>query len=194
MDTQMHIRMFQPKTMRHCLLLGRLYERAHPKNISNPSWSGLKNNNHSQQAKGYNHYKKEGENKIGGQLVMPKKFLSQEEMSDRRTKRLCYHCDEKYTPDHYLKHKKIQLYSMDMNGDEDDVFEDASQNIDEEEDDIRPKVSVNAVLGVSDFRTMKIKGDHKKRTIFLLVDSGSTHNLLMSNWLGNWDVKLPYPD
>lgn len=39
-------------------------------------------------------------------------------------------------------------------------------------------MSVNAVSGVSDYRTMKIKGVHKKKMIFLLVDSGSTHNFI----------------
>jgi len=30
-DTQMHVRMFQPQTVRQCFRLARLYEKAHPK-------------------------------------------------------------------------------------------------------------------------------------------------------------------
>lgn len=30
-DTQMHVRMFSPQTIRHCFMLGRLYEKAHPR-------------------------------------------------------------------------------------------------------------------------------------------------------------------
>ena len=37
---------------------------------------------------------------------LPWKPLSEEEMSKRRADGLCYFCDEKYTPGHYLKHKK----------------------------------------------------------------------------------------
>lgn len=32
-DTQMHIRMFEPTTVRQCFALGRLYESAHPKGV-----------------------------------------------------------------------------------------------------------------------------------------------------------------
>jgi len=42
------------------------------------------------------------------------KFLSQEEMSQRRAKGLCYQCDEKYTLDHYLKHKKTHIYMIEV--------------------------------------------------------------------------------
>ena len=41
-------------------------------------------------------------------------FLSQAEMSDRRAKELCYYCDEKFTPEHQLKHIKTQLFDMDV--------------------------------------------------------------------------------
>ena len=35
-------------------------------------------------------------------------------MSDRRAKELCYYCDEKFTPEHQLKHIKTQLFDMDV--------------------------------------------------------------------------------
>lgn len=37
-DTQMHVRMFQPQAVRHCLMLGRLYEKAHPKKPVTQNW------------------------------------------------------------------------------------------------------------------------------------------------------------
>lgn len=58
-DTQMHVRMFQPKTVRECLLLGRLYETAHSRKHSSASWSsnkGMSRNNNS--AKGILPYQK----------------------------------------------------------------------------------------------------------------------------------------
>lgn len=42
MDTQMHIRMFQPQTVRQCLMLGKLYEMAHPRKVTPPVWSQTK--------------------------------------------------------------------------------------------------------------------------------------------------------
>lgn len=106
--------------------------------------------------------------------MIPKKFLSNEEMSDRRAKGLCYYCDEKYIPDHSLKNKNTQLYSME--GECEELYEDALQ--DEEEEEIIPQVSVNAVAGLSDYRTMKVKRVHNKRVVFILIDSGSTHNFM----------------
>jgi len=38
MDTQMHVRMFQPQTDRHCFRLGKLYEKAHLKKPYSTPW------------------------------------------------------------------------------------------------------------------------------------------------------------
>lgn len=40
-DRQMHIRMFLPQTVMQCLLLGRLYETAHPRKNLATSWNPL---------------------------------------------------------------------------------------------------------------------------------------------------------
>lgn len=46
------------------------------------------------------------------------------------------------------------------------------------EETCRPQVSVSAVTGISDFSTMKVRGTHAKKIMFVLLDSGSTHNFL----------------
>lgn len=44
-DTQMHIRMFQPQKVRQCLSLGRLYETTHPRKSPLSSiWIHIKGN------------------------------------------------------------------------------------------------------------------------------------------------------
>lgn len=68
-DTQMHVRMFQPHSVRQCLLLGRLYERAHPRNTVSSNWSTVKNSYSTNQNKSMVQYKREGDNKIGEQKV-----------------------------------------------------------------------------------------------------------------------------
>lgn len=98
MDTQMHVRMFQPQTVRHCLLLGRLYEKAHPQRTTT-------NNRHSSRQTGGGPINKQlttsrKENpystptsldvvNVNEPKRQPRKFLSQEEMSSRRAKGLC---------------------------------------------------------------------------------------------------------
>lgn len=97
-------------------------------------------------------------------------------MSDRRAKGLCYYFDEKYTPEHYLKHKNPQLYALEVDEQEEEIYEDAIQE--EEQNEVIPQISVNVVAGLSDYRTMKFKGVHKKIVVFILIDSGSTHNFI----------------
>ena len=42
LDTQMHVRMFHPTSTRECLVLGRLYEKAHPKKEVRNIWNQAK--------------------------------------------------------------------------------------------------------------------------------------------------------
>lgn len=178
-DTQMHIRMFSPQTTRQCLVLGRLYEKAHPRKEVKSGWSSQRTQSYQTQQKGLLPQKKDEEGKqkeIAGKL---KPFLSQAEMSERRAKGLCYYCDEKYTKDHYLKHKKVQLFSMD--GEEEDEYQEElyyTETDDKCGDMEQVRISINAISGITDYTTMKVRGTHGKKPIYVLIDSGSTHNFI----------------
>lgn len=177
LDTQMHVRTFHPRSTRQCLVLGRLYEAAHPKKEVKSNWSMQKSQFPSNTPRGLITMKKEETQKKewGGKM---KPFLSQAEMSERRAKGLCYYCDEKYTPEHYLKHKKTQQFSLDGEEDEED-WKDAETGAEEQTEvgDIA-QISISAVAGVSDYNTMRVKGLHGKKHLYVLIDSGSTHNFM----------------
>ncbi|CAL9216017.1 unnamed protein product [Arabidopsis halleri] len=179
-DTQMHIRMFQPTTIRQCLMLGKLYEQAHPTNnggakptVNNGSkWSGSANS----QFKGVLAAKPDWAQKSAPQVnsfkpkeqgMQPRKFLSTEEMNRRRSQGLCYFCDEKYSPEHYLTHKKKQLYMMDVEECESEETVDyhSADEGDSEVNQEHAQVSVSAVSGVSDYRTMKVRGYAGKQAL-----------------------------
>lgn len=92
-DTQMHVRMFRPQSVREFLLLGRLYETAHPRKTPSQAWSQGKGTTNS--SKGLLQYQKPSEvktyNNTGADkpkegFKQPQKFLTNEEMSDRRAK------------------------------------------------------------------------------------------------------------
>lgn len=72
LDTQMHIRMFSPQSTRQCLVLGRLYEKAHPKKAVSNSWNGNKSALTQSNAKGILQWKKDGNNKNNKEGERPK--------------------------------------------------------------------------------------------------------------------------
>lgn len=115
-------------------------------------------------------------NPVGGKSVHK---LSQSELSERRAKSLCYFCDEKLTPEHYaLKHKKTQLFNIEMDDEGEGDEEESVFTHEEEAAKLLPKISLNAVACISDYTTLRIKGMHNKRPLFVLIDSGSTHNFI----------------
>lgn len=111
-------------------------------------------------------------------------FLSQSEMNERRAKGLCYYCDDKYSFAHAQQHKKPQLYTMDYDNEE---LSDEVLDVREDDNSEIAQISVNAIAGITDYTTMKVKGTHGKKTIYVLIDSDYTHNFIdikVANLLG----------
>lgn len=89
-------------------------------------------------------------------------------------------CDEPYTPGHQLKHKKTQIFVMEGNEDE---FSDGGELVETVEGalvvlDKPPTISINALSGSTTFNCMRVIGQYGKKKLYILIDSGSTHNFL----------------
>jgi hypothetical protein len=100
-------------------------------------------------------------------------------MDERRAKGLCFWCDEKFVPGHRCKNRK--LYSL-------CIIEDEEENFEEEEtietmnvEALTPHLSLHALQGTTGCHTIKVWGKLDKCPIFILIDSGSTHNFLNAN-------------
>jgi len=95
-----------------------------------------------------------------------------EEMKERREKGLCYNYDEKFRPDH--KSKSLTLFLIDGNN-----YFDEDMDCSLDSDVIpHPEISVHAIAGAMNPHTMRVPGYYHNKPLYILLDSGSTHNFL----------------
>ncbi|XP_071728840.1 uncharacterized protein [Rutidosis leptorrhynchoides] len=82
-----------------------------------------------------------------------------------------------------------QLYALEVLADEEDEVDELSQTMEQEQEDPAeevevqnvPYISLNALTGTSDYQTMRVTGIINKKSVQILIDSGSTHNFLDVN-------------
>ncbi|CAL9019337.1 unnamed protein product, partial [Prunus brigantina] len=106
---------------------------------------------------------------------MPIKRLSVAELKERRDKRLCYNCDEKFSPGHRCK--KLFLIEGCWSNEENDA-KDSNTHEMELGEEVFPEISLRAIYGGRTPQTMRVHGKVGKHQMTFLVDSGSTHNFL----------------
>ncbi|KAL8137288.1 hypothetical protein V2J09_003289 [Rumex salicifolius] len=142
-----------------CFALGKLYDLAHPKMIGHGSQSF--------QPKGTSvKFGESGRKDLGQQP----KTVSNSKRHDlvmigeqeKRGKDLFYFSDE-YSPTHYLKHKKSQLF----------VLEAVEKDQDKVTLGKRLRISVNVVAHVSTYKTMRVKGMLGCKMSTISIEDGS---------------------
>ncbi|KAL0313371.1 UNVERIFIED_CONTAM: Retrovirus-related Pol polyprotein from transposon.6 [Sesamum radiatum] len=102
-----------------------------------------------------------------------RKILTHAEMQERRSKNLCYNCDEIYKPGHKCKHKA--LYCIISEDAAMEFVDQTDPQIREDENVSDMSVSLNAMSGNMNLNTLRVKGIAYKSEIHVLIDSGSTH-------------------
>jgi hypothetical protein len=183
------IRMFKPKTLRDAIELARMRDE----NLSK-SRKATRNDGPKSQATNY-FQKSTGHVTIAtGQAASTgttpaartyssggAKRLSWEEMQKRREKGLCFSCNEKFTPGHRCqKPQAFLLEAFSMEGGLDDVGDPIVEVAEEQTSagEEEPLISLHAIAGCNGPKTMRIKAVIGKRTLVILIDSGSTHNFV----------------
>lgn len=101
------------------------------------------------------------------------KILTSKEIEEKRSKGLCFGCEEKYTPGHKCKHH--QLFLMEIEEDEAPLEDEQTQEVTVEE---QPLISLHAMTGSFGGSTIRVEGQAGNRRLHILIDSGSTHNFL----------------
>ncbi|RWV83937.1 hypothetical protein GW17_00054392 [Ensete ventricosum] len=112
--------------------------------------------------------------------LTPKK-LTRDELRERSTKGLCWHCDEPWSHEHRCK--KGRLLMIELVEDEDN--EPSEEGLEPEEEAIEEEpqpayYAVHALAGYSNPQTMKVGGLIKQQPITILIDTGSPNNFLNS--------------
>ncbi|GKC38897.1 putative mitochondrial protein [Tanacetum coccineum] len=104
-------------------------------------------------------------------------MIDRSKLADKRSKGLCFKCDEKFTIGHRCPSKTLQVLLVMDEEDKDD-----EENVENKEgshihlDSV--EVSLNSLLGFTSPRTMKIRGILRGVVVTVLIDSEATHNFL----------------
>ncbi|KAI4312947.1 hypothetical protein MLD38_023180 [Melastoma candidum] len=123
-----------------------------------------------------------GGNIVPKAALMPggRRRLTQEEIAERRLKGLCFGCNEPFSREH--KCARRQFFSLIVDeGDDEIVDEEERKSRYEDDRGEEFKVTLHALngeIGDSSIQTMKLTGSYKKKTLHILIDSGSTHNFV----------------
>ena len=129
----------------------------------------------------------------GGEL----RRLSDKELQEKRARGLCFKCDEKWSQGHRCKKKELSVLVIDDEEDEglDGGSSEAPMSPPEElvpEVTTQPEVSLNSVVGLSNPKTMKLRGVIKGNEVVVLIDPGATHNFISLAKVG--ELHLPITD
>nr|GLL29698.1 uncharacterized protein LOC109154292 [Ipomoea trifida] len=110
---------------------------------------------------------------------LPVRRLSAAEIRDKRSKGLCYNCDQKWSNSHRCQSRFLMLLGME----EDDQV--CQEEVTPQDDQFTEAMlitadisTLNSLSGMNTPRSLRLWGDIQGQRIQILVDGGSTHNFI----------------
>ncbi|XP_022041343.1 uncharacterized protein LOC110943921 [Helianthus annuus] len=185
-EIKCHVKMFKPKTLRETYSLARLQNQSNKTlglGSMNTGSTSYKYNFQSTRTNnltniGKQHVLATPVNSVPSNAIVPKK-VTNKYMDDKRVKGECFYCNEKYVAGHSRVCKgKKQLFLVEV----DEYPKDEELEGLEEESSVQgdPQISLNALMGIPSYSTMQVVGTVGTKQLYILLDSGSTHNLMSS--------------
>lgn len=191
-ELQMPVRMFRPKSLAEAYSLAKLQEltvRALGVKSKGGLSSAQANNNYYSSSKSMavtattqpasNGFSgnKDG-NRVGG--VRSSTNLSPKEIEEKKARKECFWCTEKFTPAHQCAKRKAYVMHLvelaELLKHEEEERGESEEEIEEEKPELQ--LSLHAVWGKDGPQVMRIRGYCQKKVIKILIDTGSTHNFL----------------
>ncbi|XP_058746621.1 uncharacterized protein LOC131619549 [Vicia villosa] len=111
---------------------------------------------------------------------LPIKRLSQAQLQERRAQGLCFNCDEKFFIGHKCSTRRFLILMADEEpiGEPIHVEDSVETEIEQDLNDTYFQLSPQALTGQFSPQTLKFKGKIGGLSVMVLVDTGSTHNIL----------------
>lgn len=102
------------------------------------------------------------------------KKLTPNEARERRERGLCYHCDERYTPNHHCKTQNLfWVEGLLQGGDDDGLLLAPCAPLEHNEmleEEAPPQISLHAIAGTRAPQTMRVSGTLRHCKLTLLID------------------------
>ncbi|KAH7520728.1 hypothetical protein FEM48_Zijuj08G0176100 [Ziziphus jujuba var. spinosa] len=114
-------------------------------------------------------------NRINSTDSLPVRRISAQEARERRSKGLCFYCDEKFVPGHRCN--KPQLFMIAEPTPHDGKGEEMITEISDIENSL-PEISLHAITRATHPQTFRVKGKIQNIEVTTLIDGGSTHNFM----------------
>ncbi|KAL4590005.1 hypothetical protein LXL04_002923 [Taraxacum kok-saghyz] len=123
------------------------------------------------------------------QTNLPFTRLTPEALQKRRREGLCFKCPEKFTPGHKCNPPQFFLVVDNEDHEPEIVLEPPSPTTIETIDHQYFALSTAAFFGISSPQALRVTGFINQQPVTILVDSGSTHNIIQPRWVSFF--KLP---
>lgn len=147
---------------------------------TNRSWGSISNDSHAtvQSPKAHS---------VNSTLIRPTgdfRRLTDKELQEKRSKGICFRFDDKRNIGHRCIKKELSVILIDEN-EEGDTDEGSTEPPMSPTKELTTEVSLNSVVGLSNPRTMKLRGKINDKDVVVLVDLGVTHNFVSLNIVGS---------
>ncbi|XP_074337653.1 uncharacterized protein LOC141674849 [Apium graveolens] len=113
--------------------------------------------------------------------------LTEKELQTKREKGECFRCEEKWSTGHRCKKRELSVILMQgevgetEQGGNDELGEEGLVVLPSEDEEIPPEISLNSVVGITNPKTLKLRGEVLGKDVVVMVDPGATHNFISTN-------------